>query len=55
MKPLKELREKAIADVEIMAITRALKLAKGKKTAAARILDIDYKTLLTKIKFYNIS
>ncbi|MBF0554152.1 MAG: hypothetical protein HQK96_06270 [Nitrospirae bacterium] len=55
MKTLRELREQAVADVEAKAITRALKLSKGNKSTASRILDVDYKTLLTKIKRYNIS
>ncbi|MCG6551352.1 MAG: hypothetical protein L7F77_03420 [Candidatus Magnetominusculus sp. LBB02] len=55
MKTLRELREQAVADVEAKAIARALKLSRGNKSTASKILDVDYKTLLTKIKQYNIS
>lgn len=43
-----------IKDAEKIAIKKALDLSKGNKTKAASILQIDYKTLLTKIKQYGI-
>lgn len=55
MKTLRELKDKAIADAEIKAIAKALKLSKGNKSIASKLLDVDYKTLLTKIKQYNIT
>jgi len=53
--PLKEVSSVAAKDAEKQAIGRALDLTKGNKTKAATMLDVDYKTLLTKIKEYNIS
>ena len=53
--PLKEVSSMAAKDAEKQAIGRALDLTKGNKTKAATMLDVDYKTLLTKIKEYNIS
>lgn len=52
--PLKELVAIAVRDVEKKAIKQALEATKGNKTKAASILQIDYKTLLTKIKECNI-
>ncbi len=43
-----------IKDAEKIAIRKALDLSRGNKTRAASILQIDYKTLLTKIKQYGI-
>ncbi|MEW6739355.1 MAG: sigma-54-dependent transcriptional regulator [Nitrospirota bacterium] len=51
---LKELSAIAVRDVEKKAIKQALLITGGNKTKAASILQIDYKTLLTKIKEYNI-
>ncbi len=53
--PLKELTTIAVRDVEKKAIKKALELTKGNKSKAALILQVDYKTLLTKIKEYNLS
>ena len=53
--PLKELTSMAVRDVERKAIKKALELTKGNKSKAALILQVDYKTLLTKIKEYNLS
>ncbi len=53
--PLKELTSIAVRDVERKAIKKALELTKGNKSKAALILQVDYKTLLTKIKEYNLS
>ncbi len=54
MLPLKELSAMAAKDVEKKAIRQAMKMTKGNKTKAASMLQIDYKTLLTKIKEYSI-
>lgn len=43
-----------LKDAEIKVIRQALKLTKGNKLRAASILQIDYKTLLRKIKQYGI-
>lgn len=51
---LKELSAIAVSDVETKAVRQALQIAGGNKTKAASMLQIDYKTLLTKIKTYNI-
>jgi DNA-binding NtrC family response regulator len=50
--PLKELSAIAAKDAEKKAIKRALALTKGNKSKAASMLEVDYKTLLTKIKEY---
>lgn len=50
--PLKELSAMAAKDAEKQAIKRALALTKGNKSKAAAMLEVDYKTLLTKIKEY---
>jgi len=50
--PLKELSAMAAKDVEKQAIKRALAMTNGNKSKAASILEVDYKTLLTKIKEY---
>jgi len=52
--PLKEMTTLAVRDVERKAIRKALDITGGNKTKAAGILQIDYKTLLTKIKEYGI-
>jgi DNA-binding NtrC family response regulator len=52
--PLKELSAIAVRDVEKKAIKQALEITKGNKSKAASMLQIDYKTLLTKIKECNI-
>lgn len=52
--PLKELTAVAVREVERKAIKKALDAAGGNKSKAAPMLQIDYKTLLTKIKEYGI-
>jgi DNA-binding NtrC family response regulator len=42
----------AAKDAEKQAIKRALALTGGNKSKAATMLEVDYKTLLTKIKEY---
>ena len=49
--PLKE----AVIAVEKKAIKEALHISSGNKSKAALMLQIDYKTLLTKIKDYNVN
>jgi DNA-binding NtrC family response regulator len=53
--PLKDISSIAVRDAESKAIKQTLDSVKGNKTKAASILDIDYKTLLTKIKAYGIN
>jgi DNA-binding NtrC family response regulator len=53
--PLKEVASKAIRSAEKQAIKQALCLTAGKKSKAASVLQVDYKTLLTKIKHYGIN
>ncbi|MDO8426031.1 MAG: sigma-54 dependent transcriptional regulator [Deltaproteobacteria bacterium] len=52
--PLKEVSAMAARDAESAAIRRALSLTGGNKSKAALMLQVDYKTLLTKIKQYSI-
>lgn len=52
--PLKELVHRATATIERTAIVRALKQAKGNKAQAARLLRIDYKTMHSKFKLYEL-
>jgi DNA-binding NtrC family response regulator len=53
--PLKEVSAFTIRDAEKKAIMQVLEWTNGNKTKAASILQIDYKTLLVKIKKYNIT
>ncbi|MBI5492296.1 MAG: sigma-54-dependent Fis family transcriptional regulator [Deltaproteobacteria bacterium] len=53
--PLKEAAAIAVRDAESAAIRHALSLTGGNKSKAAVMLDVDYKTLLTKIKQYSIA
>jgi len=52
---LRELVEQAVAEAEAQAIRRALSLAKGNKSRAARILKTNYTTLHSKMKRFEIS
>lgn len=52
--PLKEITARVVKEAEKQAIKRILLLTKGNKTKAASMLEIDYKTLLTKIKEYDL-
>ncbi len=52
---LKELVGRATAQVERAILLRVLAKSKGNKAQAARILRIDYKTMHTKLKVYEIS
>jgi len=53
--PLKELAAIAVREVEQKAVRQAMVQARGNKTQAAKLLRVDYKTLLTKLKDYNLS
>lgn len=52
--PLKRAAANAARDAEIEVIKRSLAITRGNKSKAARLLEIDYKTLLTKIKEYGL-
>lgn len=52
--PLKEVSSHAAREAERAAIRDALKLSSGNKTRTAAVLKVDYKTLLTKIRAYNL-
>ena len=53
--PLKELVGPMTAQVECAILLQALELTKGNKAHAARLLRIDYKTIHSKLKAYEIS
>jgi transcriptional regulator with PAS, ATPase and Fis domain len=52
--PLRAIAAAAAADAERRAISRALQTERGNKSAVARLLEIDYKTLQIKLKRYGI-
>jgi DNA-binding NtrC family response regulator len=52
--PLKQVAKKAVNLAEKNAIVQALLKSSGNKSKASRMLKIDYKTLLSKVKEYNI-
>lgn len=52
--PLKAMVDRAVASVETRAIERALRLARWNKKKAAADLGVSYKTLLNKVKLYEI-
>ena len=54
MRPLKEIVQEVIEEVESKVIEQVLEKTRGNKSQAARILQIDYKTLLSKIKKYRL-
>jgi DNA-binding NtrC family response regulator len=51
---LKAIAAAAAADAERRAIRQALQATNGNKSAVARLLGIDYKTLRLKMKRYGI-
>jgi len=51
---LKEIADKATAEVEKRMIQQVLQVTRGNKSQAAKLLRIDYKTLHNKIKRYGI-
>jgi two-component system nitrogen regulation response regulator GlnG len=52
--PLKQVAKKAVYLAEKNAIVQALFKSSGNKSKASRMLKIDYKTLLSKVKEYDI-
>ena len=52
--PLKEVARRTTREVERQVIEKVLKHTGGNKAKAARILQVDYKTLHTKVKEYGI-
>jgi DNA-binding NtrC family response regulator len=53
-RPLHEIAQAATRIVESRRIRQVLKQTGGNKTRAAEILQVSYKTLLTKIKDYQL-
>ena len=53
--PLKQAASHASRDAEREVIKRALAITRGNKSRAAKLLEVDYKTLLNKIKDYNVT
>jgi DNA-binding NtrC family response regulator len=51
---LTDATERAVKMIERQKIAEALAQVDGNKTRAAETLDVSYKTLLTKIKEYNL-
>ncbi len=52
--PLKEVADNAAAEAEKHAILEALRVTRGNKSQAARLLQVDYKTLHVKMKRYQL-
>jgi two-component system nitrogen regulation response regulator GlnG len=52
--PLREIVQSNKVHVERLAIAQALRRTGGNKTRAARLLQVDYKTLYSKVKEYGI-
>jgi two-component system nitrogen regulation response regulator GlnG len=52
--PLKQVVEAAVGQAEKQAIAEALRATHGNKSQAARLLQIDYKTLHVKVKRYGL-
>ncbi len=52
--PLRKLRDNLIGQIERAAIAHAIRFARGNKTAAARMLEVDVKTLYTKLRRYDL-
>lgn len=52
--PLREIVQSNKVHVERLAIAQALRKTGGNKTKAARLLQVDYKTLYSKVKEYGI-
>jgi DNA-binding NtrC family response regulator len=53
--PLKEVRRRTVVAVERAVLLRVLRKTGGNKAKAARLLQIDYKTIHTKLKEYGIA
>jgi DNA-binding NtrC family response regulator len=52
--PLREIVKRTTVEVERRVLTRVLRKTKGNKAEAARLLQVDYKTIHSKIKEYAI-
>jgi two-component system response regulator AtoC len=52
--PLENSVREAVRIAEMQRISKALKETKGNKSRASELLQVSYKTLLTKIKEYRI-
>ena len=52
--PLKEAKKRAVEEVEKEYILKALEDTNWNRTEAAKLLDLNYKTLREKIKEYNL-
>lgn len=52
--PLRKVRDEALARVERKAIADALRYTDGNKAAAARLLEVDVKTLYAKLRLYDL-
>ena len=52
--PLRKVRDEALAGIERKAIADALRYTKGNKAAAARLLEVDVKTLYAKLRLYDL-
>jgi len=52
---LKEIVRRSVVDVECRVLARVLRKAKGNKAEAARLLQVDYKTIHSKVKQYGIT
>ena len=53
-KTLREVKQMAVSSAEKKMIAKTLRETKGNKSKAAKILEVNYKTLLEKIKEYNL-
>jgi len=53
--PLKEIVRRNTMELERRVLVRVLRKARGNKAEAARLLQVDYKTILVKIKQYGIT
>ena len=53
--PAGDLTNLSLDEIERLHIDRVLRASDGNKTQAAKILQIDYKTLLTKLKKYSLT
>ena len=54
LRPLKEVAKEAVWGAERSVIQAALRFSRGNRSRAAQILRVDYKTLLRKIREYDI-
>ena len=52
--PLREIVKRTTVEVERRVLTRVLRKTKGNKAEAARLLQVDYKTIHSKLKEYAI-